>query len=65
MIGQDDDRAQGIEKADHVVVIGDAAAPVRHVAQISAAKCEQLFVFSESFIQVRKYVSAPSEAIAN
>ena len=65
MIGQDDDRALGIEKADHVVVIGDAAAPVRDVAQISTAKCEQLFAFSVSFIQVMKDIRDPAEAVAN
>src|SRR5262245_37915006 len=32
-IGQDDDRAPGIEKTDDVVVVGDEAAPVRDVAQ--------------------------------
>ena len=37
MIGQDDDRALGIEKADDVVVVGDAAAPMRDVAQTRAA----------------------------
>jgi hypothetical protein len=29
MIGRDNDRALGIEKADHVVVIGDAAAQTK------------------------------------
>ena len=42
MIGQDDDRALGIEKADDVVVVGDAAAPMRDVAQTRAAEREQL-----------------------
>jgi hypothetical protein len=65
MIGQDDDRAVGIEKADHVVVISDAAAPVRHVAQIRTAKREQLFAFSVSFVQVMKDIRDLAEAVAN
>jgi hypothetical protein len=65
MIGQDHDRALGIEKADHVVVLGDAAAPVRDVAQICTARCKQLFAFSVSFIQVMKDIRGPAEAIAN
>jgi hypothetical protein len=64
MIGQDDDRALGIEKADHVVVIGDAAPPVRGVAQICTAQCKQLFAFSVSFVQVMKDIRRPAEAIA-
>src|SRR5262252_423726 len=32
VVGQDDDRALGIEKTDDVVVVGDEAAPVRDVA---------------------------------
>jgi hypothetical protein len=36
-IGQDNDRALGIEKTDDVVVIGDAAPPMRDMAQTSAA----------------------------
>jgi hypothetical protein len=46
MIGQDENRALGIEKADDVVVIGDAAAAVRDVTQTIAAKWEQPFAFS-------------------
>ena len=33
----------GIEKADHVVVIGGAAAALRYVTQTSVAEGEQLF----------------------
>jgi precorrin isomerase len=65
MIGQDENRALGIEKADNVVVIGDAAAAVRDVTQTIATKCEQLFAFSVSFIQVRKDIRDPAEAMAN
>src|ERR1043165_7748144 len=34
-IGQDQDRAPGVEQTDDVIEIGDAAAPVRDVAPIS------------------------------
>jgi hypothetical protein len=63
MIGQDDDRALDIEKADDVVVVGDAAAPMHDVAQISAAEREQLFALGG--VAVRKDIRDPAEAIAN
>ena len=46
-IGQDDDRALGIEKPDDVVVVGDEAAPMRDVAQTSAAERDQLLELGE------------------
>jgi hypothetical protein len=61
-VGQDEDRALGIEKADDVVVVGDAAAPVRDVAQTSAAEREQ---FALGGLAVRKDICDPGEAIAN
>ena len=36
-IGQDDDRAPGIEKTDHVVVVGAEAAAMRDMAQTGKA----------------------------
>ena len=36
-IGQDDDRALGIERTDDVAVVGDEAAAMRDVALTSAA----------------------------
>ena len=63
MIGQDNDRALGIEKADDVVVVCDAAAAVCHVAKARAAEGEQLFALRG--VAVRKDVRDPAEAIAN
>ena len=40
-VGQNDDGALGIEQTDHIVKVGDTAAPVRDIAQI-ATECEQL-----------------------
>src|SRR6185295_3157274 len=62
-IGQDDDRALGIEKPDDVVVIGDEAAPMRDVAQTGATEREQLLALGDA--QVRKDIRDPTEAIAN
>jgi len=62
MIGQEDDRAPDIEETDHVVVIGDATAPVRDVTQTTAER-EQLFALGGT--QVRKDIRDPAEAIAN
>jgi hypothetical protein len=63
MIGQNDDRALGVEKTDDVVLVSDAAAPMRDVAQISAAEREQLFALGG--LAVRKDIRDPAEAIAN
>src|SRR5262249_22794560 len=61
-IHQDNDRTPGTEKTDHVVVIGDAAASVRDVAQISAER-EQLFALGSA--QERKHIRVPAETIAH
>src|SRR6266508_2277559 len=62
-IGQDDDRALGIEKPDDVVVVGDEAAPMRDVAQTSATEREQLLALGGA--QERKDSRDAAEAIAN
>ena len=63
MIGQDDDRALDIEKADDVVEVGDAATPMRDVAQTSASERKQLFLLGG--VAVRKGIRDPAGAIAN
>jgi hypothetical protein len=62
-IGQDQDGALGIEKADHVIVIGDAAASVTDVAQTRAAEREQCFALRG--VAVRKDIRDPAETIVN
>src|SRR4051794_8857450 len=62
-IGQDDDRAPAVQETDDVVVVRDAAAPMRDVAQTSFAEREQLFALGGA--QVRKDIRDPAEAIAN
>jgi len=52
MVGQDDDRALGIEKADYVVVVGNEAASMRDVTQTGAAEREQLLALGG--VAVRK-----------
>ena len=62
-IGQDDDRALGIEKTDDVVVVGDAAAPMRDMAQTSVAESEELSALDG--VAVRKDIRDPAETIAD
>jgi len=63
MVGQDDDRALSIEKADYVVVVGNEAASMRDVTQTGAAEREQLLALGG--VAVRKDIRYPAEAIAD
>src|SRR5450432_4853615 len=62
MIGQNDDGALGIEQTDHIVKVGDTAAPVRDIAQI-ATECEQLGALG--VVQESIDVRIPAETIVN
>src|ERR1700723_371037 len=62
-ISHEQDCALGIEKANHIIEVGDATAPMRDVPPIGAAECQQLFAFGGA--HQRQDIRIPAEAIVD